>query len=48
MNSKKLTYTCLGFDTELSSLCEGETTCIKQNAYTHELTPVIIKEQGEK
>jgi len=45
---KKLTYTCSGSDTELPSLCKDETSCIKQNAYTDELTSVIIEEQHGK
>jgi len=43
---KKLTSTYSGSDTELSSLYEDETTCVKQEACADELTSVIIKKQS--
>ena len=44
---KKLTSTYSGSYTELSSLYEDETTCIRQDACADELTSVIIEKQSE-
>jgi len=45
---KKLTCTCSESDTELSSLCEGETTCTQQNDYTDALTSITVEKQSER
>jgi len=45
---KKLTYTCSGSDTELSSLCKDETTCTQQNDYIDALTSITTEKQNEK
>jgi len=46
--TKRLTYTCSGSDTDLSSLCEDEITCTQQNDYTNAITSTTHEKQNEK